>query len=408
MRIAMMSAWNEDSGVSVHAELIGREWLKMGHELKVFSFFTSDFHGTHIIRKDEHYVVRCFTTSTCKSPYLDPRPILESDFEIFIAQDLGMLPKDELAKIFHHIKRKASTVTIIHDSGPSGDPSFYQFDWDRIVCFDHRYREFLSRYHPEDRISIIPFPCHPLRRGDKSLARKKVGLPSNKKILMIFGQRLKEHLPLLPVISEVSSYLPILLLIVSQNDIEALNEVKGVEMEIRQESPSIDRLYDYLHASDVLLLHRKPCNGVVVSSTVYQCLGSGCPILALNSNFFETLGDVVVTYTSFDDFQVKLFDVLQRGETYQASQRAADEFLKQNSAEIIARTYLEHFQFLTREKRKAVSYMPVLHLGPWLEDMAQVGYQVVEAEEGKAEATMETPTSEAFHKEERPRNLFRR
>ena len=38
MNIGMMSAWNQDSGVSVHAELIGREWVKMGHRLSVFSF----------------------------------------------------------------------------------------------------------------------------------------------------------------------------------------------------------------------------------------------------------------------------------------------------------------------------------------------------------------------------------
>ena len=79
MKIAMVSAWNEDSGASIHAELIGREWVKMGHDLKVFSFFTYDFHGTAIVGKDEDYVVRCFTTSACESPYLDPRLILEAD-----------------------------------------------------------------------------------------------------------------------------------------------------------------------------------------------------------------------------------------------------------------------------------------------------------------------------------------
>jgi len=373
MKIGMMSAWNEDSGVSVHAELIGREWIKMGHELKVFSFFTSDFHGTAIVGKDEGYMVRCFTTSTYKSPYLDPRPILESDFEIFITQDLGMLPKDDLAKIFHHIQRRASTITIIHDSGPSGDASFYQFDWDRIICFDHRYKEFLKSYHPEDRICIIPFPCHPIQRGDKRLSRTKLGLPLDKKILIIFGQRLREYLPLLPVVSEVSSYLPILLLVVSQNEIDALREVEGVETEIRQESPSIDRLYDYLHASDVLLLHRKACDGVVVTSTVYQCLGSRCPILASDSNFFETLGHVVITYSSFDDFKAKLFDVLHQGETYRTSQRAADEFLKENSADVVAQRYLELFQFLRREKKKTISHMPIFYWEPWLKDMAQVG-----------------------------------
>ncbi|MBW2064864.1 MAG: hypothetical protein JRJ03_07980 [Deltaproteobacteria bacterium] len=76
MRIAMMSAWNEDSGASTYAELIGREWVKMGHHLKVFSFFPKDFHGTAFVEKDEDYVIRCFTTSNAEQPYLDPRPIL--------------------------------------------------------------------------------------------------------------------------------------------------------------------------------------------------------------------------------------------------------------------------------------------------------------------------------------------
>ena len=346
MNIAMMSAWNTDSGVSVHAELIGREWVKKGHQLNVFSFFTSDFHGTAIVGTHEDYVVRCFTTSTCSNPYLNPRPILATDFEIFIAQDLGMLPKDELAKIFHHIRRKASTITVIHENGPSPDPSFYQFDWDRIVCFDHRYEEFLWKYHPQEIICTIPFPCYPLRRGKQQEARAKLGLPQERKIILIFGQRVKEHLPFFPLLSEMSSHLPILLLIVSQMDLDELLGIGGIDIEIRKESPSIEVLYDYLHASDVLILHRNPCDGVVVSSAAYQCLGSGCPILASHSNFFETLGDVVVTYSDFREFKESLLDIFHEGKRYQASQRALEEFINTNSAEAIAQRYIELFQTL--------------------------------------------------------------
>jgi len=331
MNIALMSAWNTDSGVSVHAELLGREWVKMGHELRVFSFFTSDFHGTVIVREDEDYVVRCFTTSTAREPYLAPRPFLESEYDTFIAQDLGMLPKDQLAKIFHPIRKRASTITIIHDSGPSADPSFYQFDWDRIVCFDYRYEEFLRKYHPIEAICTIPFPCYPLRRGKRQEARAKLGLPQERKILLIFGQRLKEHLPLLPLLSEIDSHLPLLLLVVSQRDLDQLAGIQGIEIEIRKESPSIEGLYEYLHASDVLILHRNPSDGVVVSSAAYQCLGSGCPILAARSSFFETLEDVVITYSDFQEFKESLGDILHEGERFQASQSALEEFIKANS-----------------------------------------------------------------------------
>jgi glycosyltransferase involved in cell wall biosynthesis len=353
MNIAMMSAWNTDSGVSVHAELIGREWVKMGHRLYIFSFFTSDFHGTTIVGKDEDYVVRCFTTSNCANRYLDPRPILAADYEVFVAQDLGTLPKDELAKIFHHIRRKASAITVIHDSGPSSDPSFYQFDWDRIVCFDQRYEEFLQRYHPVDKISTIPFPCHPLRRGNQKEARMKLGLPHEGKILLIFGQRVKEHLPLLPVIREVNSQFPLSLLIVSQKDLDELRGIEGIEVEIREESPSIESLYQYLHASDVLILHRNPCDGVVVSSAAFQCLGSGCPILASNSTFFETLRDVVITYSDFWEFKESLLDILNRGERYQTSQKALEGFIMKNSAEAIARKYIDLFQAIRKERMES-------------------------------------------------------
>ena len=69
----------------------------MGHQLRLFSFLTSDFHATAIADEDEDYVARCLNSSC-------------------IAQDLRILPKDELAKVFHHIRRKA--VTVIHDKDP--------------------------------------------------------------------------------------------------------------------------------------------------------------------------------------------------------------------------------------------------------------------------------------------------
>lgn len=371
----MMSAWNEDSGASIHAELIGREWVKMGHNLKVFSFFTQDFHGTALVGKDEDYVVRCFTTSGSKFSYLDPRPILEADFDIFVTEDLGLLPKDAMGKIFHHIQRKASTVTIIHDNAPSPDPSFYQFDWDRIVCFDSRYKQFLEKHHPEGKLCLIPFPCMPLRRGNQKATRTKLGLPQDKRIILIFGQRLKAHLPILPLIREVTTHLPCLLLVVSQKDLEELKGIKMEEMEIRHESPSIDALYDYLHASNALIIHRSPRNGVVVSSTAYQCLGSGCPILASNTNYFETMKDVVITYSDSEEFKGNLIDILTEGENYRASQSALEDFLRLNSDEAVARQYIDLFEIMLEEKRMGIRPQ-LLRPGTYLKHMDQMHAQV--------------------------------
>ena len=129
MKIAIMSGWNLDAGPSVYSEFIGKEFLKMGHKLTVFSFSKESFHGTAFVGKDEDYVIRCFSTSSAKQPFLNPVPFVENDYELFIVQDLGMLPMDELHKIFPLIRRKAKTINVVHDNSTSEKPSFYQFDY---------------------------------------------------------------------------------------------------------------------------------------------------------------------------------------------------------------------------------------------------------------------------------------
>ena len=55
MKIGMMTAWNQTSGVSTHAELVGRKWVEQGHDLRVFSFIEKDYHGRSLIGEDESY-----------------------------------------------------------------------------------------------------------------------------------------------------------------------------------------------------------------------------------------------------------------------------------------------------------------------------------------------------------------
>ncbi|MEF9425714.1 MAG: hypothetical protein L0956_00520 [Candidatus Mariimomonas ferrooxydans] len=365
MKIGMISAWNQDSGASIHAELIGREWIKMGHKLSVFSFLKTDFHGTAIVGEDENYVTRCFTTSQAERPFLNALPILKADYDIFITQDLGMLPQDELAKIFNHIKQLAKTVTIIHHNELPSNPSFYQFDWDSIVCFDDRYYNFLRTAFPEEKLHIIPFPCYPLKKGDKLKAREKLNLPQDRYILLIFGQRaVKESLELFHILERVSHYLPILLVVVSKRDLELVREFKGnLEILIKNEAPDIERFYSYLHASDVLLYHRTPPSGAIVSSTAYQCLGSACPILALKSNYFYKMDGAVFTYSNTGEFEANLIEILTQRQDYHKWQRTLKDFSSRNSATTIANQYIKLFHLLLeKEHRDGLKQMPQIEL----------------------------------------------
>ncbi len=353
MKIAMMGGWNTDSGASFHAELVGRNWIDQGQGLKVFTFYDYAFHGTQITGKDEDYVERCFTVSSYTPPNLNPVPFLTEDYEVFVVQDLGMLPKDLLGKIFHRIKKRAKVINVIHDGNLSEDPSFYQFDWDAIVCFDERYRKFLVSAYDSEKVRMIPYPCLPYAPGDKKAKREKLGLPQDKHIIFSFGPASNSTLEVMPSIAELASKYPILVLTVTKHKealegfVEASHRLAPtVDIEIREEAPPTDELYDYLHASDVLIFNKTSTPQVVVSSTAFQCLGSGCPIVAKESNYVEFFDKEVLRYSDVDTFKSHLSAIFDKTEAYERTLESAKKYVIENSAQEIGKKYIELFKSL--------------------------------------------------------------
>ena len=344
-KIAMMTAWNTDSGVAIHAEPIGKAWIQMGHDLRVFTFLKDDYHGEEIIAEDEPFVTRCFGQSTGTN-FLNPRPILSADYDFFVVQDLGMLPKDKLAKIFPLIKKKAKTVHVVHDNAPSPDPAFYQHDWDAVVYFDLRQERFLKRIYGE-RAHYIPFPCFPRRRGDRAEARRKLGLPPDKKTVVVFCRRsYRPYLPQLPD-PDLEDVLFILLGVLTNREIEA----GWPQTEVRREPFFPHSLFDeYLFAADALILHKMstaPQEIGILSSTAYQCLGTGCPTLAPRlSDFVWPFDREVLKYADRQELKALLLDVFAQGERHRESRAAAEEFVQKYSAENIAKRFIELFRSL--------------------------------------------------------------
>jgi len=341
MKIAMMSAWNETSGVSTHAELVGEEWVKAGHELKVFSFLEDDFHGYSLIGVDQPYVIRCFGTPM-RSNYLNPIPFLKEDYDVFVVQDLGMLPKDKLAKIFPSIHKKAKAILVVHAGRLPDDPSFFQFDWDAIVCFDHRYKGFLKDVFPEDKTFTIPFPCHQWMEGDKLEARRKLALPLDKKIIFAFGQKWRNMLDTVPAIKELSQKYPIKMLIIS--GAQRVYGFEGLDSEIRKEVLEHPKVYDYLHAADAMIFGKHSAQGVVLSSTAHLCLGSGCPLIVRDSNFFELVDREVLKYKDLEEFKRNLEDVFQHNTGLEENREATKRYVEENSANEVAKRFIQLFE----------------------------------------------------------------
>lgn len=361
MKIGLMGAWNTDAGASIHSELIGRSFVELGHELVVFTFFKHSFHGTEIVGKDESYVTRCFTVFSESKPELHAVPFLVKDYEIFLVEDLGMLPQDLLGKIFHRIRHKAKTVNVIHDGNLREDPTFYQFKWDAIVCFDKRYYDFLKLAYPQELIYTIPYPCLPWKPNDKAFARQKLGLPQNKKIILLFGPSSYYGAVKYKVIKELARSYKILILVLTKNE-ESLNVWKKIAsqellgkqrtkyIEIRKIAPPISELYEYLYAADALFYNKSARPGIVtVASTAFQCLGSGCPIIALKSTFVETLGDTVYKYKTDEELKGCFVSAFEKDSHYKKVHNAARRFVEENSRIKVAKKFLELFEKLKRE-----------------------------------------------------------
>ncbi|MBU0683541.1 MAG: hypothetical protein KJ864_04570 [Candidatus Omnitrophica bacterium] len=341
MKIGIMSAWNTTSGVAMHAEPIGKAFKKLGHEIKVFTFLENDHHGEGITAKDENYVVRCFGTRPHTNS-LDPRPLLEEDYDVLLVEDLGMLPAEKLANIMSAIKKKAKVIHVVHENKMCEHSWFYQIDWDKVIYFDKR-QEFLKAVYPN--AEYVPFPCFPLRGGDKITARKKLKLPLDKKIIYAFGHRgyHSYYRDLPPKLKRKA-----VLLHVITSDYQMLEELTPADWRIvvREDVLTTQKFDDYLFASDAALFHKFQSRAhAVVSSTVYQALGAGCPIFVpQQSDFFHSWKKELIHYRDITALNKKLVDFFGDKRKRKTLQEEAEKFVEKHSPEKIAQKYINIFE----------------------------------------------------------------
>ena len=343
MKIAVMTSWNVETGAAVHAKALVNVWMEMGHKVTVFSFFREEFGEDKFTGKDGRHVIRCFGKN-----FLDPRPILTTEFDIFIVEDLRTLPVEQLARIFPMIKERARTIHIVHEDKLPEETWFYQFLWDKVVYFDER-QEFLMDIYPD--AEYIPFPCFPVRREDKIESRKRLGLPLDKKIIFTFCQR--GYLPYLRYLCEGLKYKAVLLFVVSP-DFEMLEkELAPPWMIVREEGALSDERFDqYLFASDAVIFHKyQNTYHRLLSSVIFQAMGAGCPIfIPQQSQYFKPLQDEVVYYSDTEDLCRKLVAFCEDERIAKSVIESEEVFTHVNSAEKIAERYIDVFTRVLKER----------------------------------------------------------
>ena len=348
MKIALLSRWNTACGVSLHAELIGREWVRQGHELIVFAP-----NNIRPVGEDEDFVIRCYSDEGDHTrTFFHPEPFLENDYEIFVAQRIEWVPLKHLREIFPEIRRKAKTVYVVHERKPPKNPLFYEFEWDAIVCFDERYRKQWSKFERfREKIHIIPYPTGYLKRGDKIKARMELNLPIDEKIVFSYGWVPELHvLPILPYLKELSDEISFRYLVLVDPEAKEKRFPNYDFMEVRFERPPMDRIYTYLHASDVCLIHKERSEvregEVVISSSVLMCLGALTPIVTSNTEFVSFLDREVIKYKDAEELKRLLARILRGEVDVRETLRAAEYYVRRHSPEKVAKMFIDLFERL--------------------------------------------------------------
>jgi len=343
MKIRMMSTWNVPCGASVHAQLIGTAWRDQGHEVTVLAP-----KGIPILAsQEEPWVERYYTMG--KRGVFNSRQILDKDYDVFLLQHISPMPMKKLLRNAAKIKEKAKAVVVIHEGRPPGK-DVAEFPWDAVICFDHRYKSMLKGTWDEDKIHVIPYPCHPVRQGDKLEVRKKLNLPRDKMIAMVYGISVHHYLHILPALERVNQKKPLELIVFTGiRDWYDLFRVLSTEYSFVRpymDTLPIDKLYSYLHAADAMIYHRDSSVDVVVASTIFATMGSGCPIFASGSNFVDTLKKEIVKYRGLDELEKFLLSDAREWE-----QTIADalKYAKKNSSIEIAKKLTRLFKKLCKE-----------------------------------------------------------
>jgi glycosyltransferase involved in cell wall biosynthesis len=361
LRIGIITTWNVACGAGVLAETLVREWIRVGHEVTVLAPIEP---RRPLTRTDEPYVIRCYylesdpnyrekplPKSEMKSA-VDDRTFHDQDFDVFLINNLEIMPTEPFLPIFDAIRKKGTLmILIIHEGGLPKDRFFYAYDFDGVICFDDRYtKRWVSSVYEKSQIHIIPFPVLSMPITDKYESRKILGLPLEKKIIFNYGINVHKNLHLIPSLSELSKRYELVFLTITEvgESYELFEALKSKYpfIELMKGPIDFETMHRYLNASDAMLMHKDYADATVVSSTVFMCMSSNCPIVTSDTNFVEGLHGEVLKYNTLDEMRRILENIFNGAKYTNDTIRKAHSYASINSSQIIARKYLKLFDKL--------------------------------------------------------------
>jgi len=350
MKVGIFSRWNATCGVSLHATLLVRALRELGHEVLVFApTVESANRWWHhkIIQADENFVIRCYRERPPRSEEkgdIEFGKILPHRFDLFIVESYPSLPHRAVEQLLRLMDWHTVKVMVVHE-GRREDLAYEDVSvFDAIAVFDSRYcREVLA--DGTKHVHIIPYPCRPTKANPRTFAEDGLRFIS-------FGrQPIHEYSPYLEALARLSSKYRFAYQVVRCS--EAL-PVQRPWLHQAFKTIREDDLYPLLQRADVHLIPKGQTDATVVSSTLFQCLGSLVPTVAPLTRHFELFdgspNSPVVLFKNTSDLVEKLERLIGDREFRQRIVRNAVHYVKNNRDLNIARRFLQLYDDLFREK----------------------------------------------------------
>jgi len=345
--IGILSRWNATCGISMHAELITNEFIKMGHYVKIFAPHVNSankwWHHKIIRDKEENFVIRCYDEldpQTLSNGKIEMEKVLSESFDLFIVESYASLPYGDVEKLVKKLKDRGTKVFVVIHEGCRDHIKYSDMRiFDAIVVFDERFiNEMLPEYR--DMVRVIPYPCHPIVNGNRKFAED--GL-----VFFSFGrQPAGEYLDFIRALDWLSKRYDLTYRVIRSDGLLPFNK-PWLKQERRRLSN--EEVFGYLHSSDIHLIPKGQTRNVVVSSTLCQCLGALIPTVVPNTRHFEMLPEYdgvkpVVGYENVEDLKAKLMSIIEDEEFRRNVIKAAVRFVEENRSDKIAKKFIELFE----------------------------------------------------------------
>ncbi|ADC65804.1 glycosyl transferase group 1 [Ferroglobus placidus DSM 10642] len=340
MHIAVLSRWNATCGVAMHAELIVPEFLKMGHDVTVFAPYVesaSRWWHHKVVRKDEDFVVRCYeeVSPEGEGGKINFDEILKRSFDVLLVESYGSVPHLEVQKLAGELKKKGiKTFVVIHE-GYKKDLRYSDFsNFEKLAVFDERYvNELLNSVR--DKTTVIPYPCHPLNPTKRKFAED--GL----KFFSFGRQPINEYDPFFKALETLEKDYEFTYRVIRSNG-ELPYERKWLIQE-RKRLRDNREVYEELHKADIFMIPKGQTNGVVVSSTLYQCMGALIPTVVPNTRHFEMHEKEVVKFNDAKDLSEKIRRLIEDEKYRKSVVENAKKYVEENDSRKIAERFIKLF-----------------------------------------------------------------